>query len=137
MSLVSAPAARRLAFGIVLGQAAITVVAAAICWALWGPLVARSAAFGGGISTAASLAMWVFAFGSNRGDDPGRVARNFYMGEGAKLAVTIALFIIVLRYVEVNAGAMFGAYIATLFVYWIALANALPPLGGRPAARGR
>jgi hypothetical protein len=30
---------------------------------------------------------------------------------------------------------MFGAYVATFFVYWVALANALPPLGGRPASR--
>jgi hypothetical protein len=31
---------------------------------------------------------------------------------------------------------LFGAYIATLFVYWIALANALPPLSGTaPAAK--
>ena len=33
------------------------------------------------------------------------------------------------------ALAFFGAYIATLFVYWIALANALPPLAGTAAAK--
>jgi hypothetical protein len=30
---------------------------------------------------------------------------------------------------------MLGTYIATFFVFWVALANALPPLGpGRPPA---
>jgi hypothetical protein len=38
---------------------------------------------------------------------------------------------------KVSFPALFGAYIATLFVYWIALANALPPLSGTatPAKR--
>ena len=36
---------------------------------------------------------------------------------------------------KVSYAALFGAYIATLFVYWIALANALPPLAGVTAAK--
>jgi hypothetical protein len=33
--------------------------------------------------------------------------------------------------------AMLGTYMATFFVFWVALANALPPLGGVPRARRR
>lgn len=124
MSFVTAPAARRLAFGIVLGQVAMTLAVAGLCWALGGALAGRSAALGGGISAVASFAMWVFAFGSGQGEDPQRVARSFYVGEAVKLAVTVVLFIVVLRLVPVSAAPMFGAYIATLFVYWIALATA-------------
>jgi len=47
-----------------------------------------------------------------------------------------ALFVTVFVTMKVNFAALFGAYIATLFVYWVALANALPPLGGTaPAAK--
>jgi hypothetical protein len=64
------------------------------------------------------------------------VARAFYVGEAAKLAVTVALFVLVFVTMKVSFAALFGAYIATLFVYWVALANALPPLGGTaPAAK--
>ena len=38
------------------------------------------------------------------------------------------------RHQEFPKDARVGAYIATLFVYWIALANALPPLGGNVSA---
>ena len=38
---------------------------------------------------------------------------------------------------KVSFAALFGTYIATLFVYWIALANALPPLAGTANAAKR
>jgi F0F1-type ATP synthase assembly protein I len=47
-----------------------------------------------------------------------------------KLAVTVVLFVAVFVTLKVSFPALFGTYIATLFVYWIALANALPPLAG-------
>jgi len=48
-----------------------------------------------------------------------------------KLGVTVTLFVVVFLTMQVSFAALFGAYIATLFVYWIALANALPPLSGK------
>ena len=39
--------------------------------------------------------------------------------------------------VKVSFAALFGSYIAKLFVYWIALANALPPLSGTANAAKR
>ena len=85
MVTLELPQARRLAASVVLGQVVITVLAAAICFAVWGRTSGLSALVGGGISAIASAAL---------------------------------------------------ALIATLFVYWVALANALPPLGGTaPAAK--
>jgi hypothetical protein len=40
------------------------------------------------------------------------------------------LFVVVLKSMKVVPLAMLGSYIATFFVFWVALANALPPLGG-------
>jgi ATP synthase protein I len=114
----------------VLGQVVITVLAAAICFAVWGRVAGLSALVGGGISAVSSAVLAFFAFGSPAGADAARVARAFYVGEGLKLAVTVALFVVVFMTFKVSFAALFGTYIATLFVYWIALANALPPLAG-------
>jgi ATP synthase protein I len=128
------PQARRLAMSVVLGQVAVTVVAAAICFAVWGRVAGFSALVGGGISVLASAALALIGFSSPAGAEPERVARSFYVGEGVKLAVTVASFVVVFLTMKVSFAAMFGSYIATLFVYWIALANALPPLSGAGAA---
>ena len=62
--------------------------------------------------------------------------RGFYVGEAVKVAVVVVLFTLVLRTLKVSPLAMFAAYVATFFVYWVALANALPPLGGYPPKGG-
>jgi F0F1-type ATP synthase assembly protein I len=128
------PQARRLAASVVLGQVVISVVAAAICFAVWGATAALSALVGGGISAAASLVLAWFGFRAPAGAQPEQIARAFYVGEGSKIAVTVVLFVVVLTTMKVAYMALFGTYIATLFVYWIALANALPPLTGGSTA---
>jgi ATP synthase protein I len=122
---------------VVLGQVVITAVVAAICFAVWGLVAGISAAVGGGISAASSAALALIGFASPAGSDPERVARAFYVGEAVKLAVTVALFVVVFLTLKVSFAALFGTYIATLFVYWIALANALPPLAGTANAARR
>jgi ATP synthase protein I len=114
----------------VLGQVVVTVVAAILCFVVWGRTPGLSALAGGGISVIASAVLAIIGFSAPAGAAAERVARKFYVGEATKLAVTVALFVTVLLTMKVNFAALFGAYIATLFVYWIALANALPPLAG-------
>ena len=82
---------------------------------------------GGGISCIASAVLAFIGFAAPAGAAAERIARSFYVGEAAKLAVTVGLFVTVFVTMKVSFAAMFGTYIATLFVYWIALANALPP----------
>jgi ATP synthase protein I len=131
------PQARRLAGSVVLGQVVVTVVAAIICFAVWGRTPGLSALAGGGISVLASAVLAVIGFSAPAGAAPATIARKFYVGEASKLALTVALFVAVFVSMKVSAPALFGTYIATLFVYWIALANALPPLAGtaKPANR--
>lgn len=135
MVTLELPQARRLAMSVVLGQVAVTVVVAIICFAVWGRIPGLSALVGGGISAVASAALVFIGFGSPAGAPAERVARSFYVGEGVKLAVTVALFVVAFVTLKVSFAALFGAYIATLFVYWIALANALPPLAGTATAK--
>jgi ATP synthase protein I len=131
------PQARRLAGSVVLGQVVVTAVAAIICFAVWGGSVGLSALVGGGISVIASAVLAFIGFSAPAGAAPETIARKFYVGEALKLAVTVALFVTVFLTMKVSFAALFGAYIGTLFVYWIALANALPPLGGTANAAKR
>ncbi len=131
MVTLELPQARRLAGSVVLGQVVITVLAAAICFAVWGRNAGLSALVGGGISAVASAVLAFFAFRSPAGAEAATIARAFYVGEGLKLAVTVVLFVVVMLTMQVSFAALFGTYIATLFMYWVALANALPSLDGK------
>ena len=129
--------ARRLALSVVLGQAAVTVICALASWLIAGPHAALSAAMGGGISTAASLVMALLGFGGKSAADGQRAMRACLIGETAKIAMVIVLFVVVLKTMRVVPLAMLGTYVATFCVFWIALANLLPPLGGTNVPRGR
>ena len=133
MAALDLPRARRLAFGVVATQAAVSVVAAACAFALAGRVDALSALAGGGIATAGSLAMAGLVFGGSGGGAE-RAMNRFYLGEALKLAVVVVLFVVVLKAMRVAPLAMFAGFAATFLVYWIALLGVLPALGG--ARRG-
>ena len=126
MSAIDLPHARRLAFGVVLGQAVVTAVVA--LGALWlaGRVAAVSALLGGGIATAGSLAMAGVGLGGVAPGSAQRALSAFYIGEAVKLAVVIALFVVVLKWVKVAPLAMLAAFAATFLVYWIVLLSAWP-----------
>jgi ATP synthase protein I len=134
--VIDLPAAKRLAFGVVRGQAAMTLVAALVGWALGGLHVGSSAALGGGIGTLASLGMALLAFRGTAGSSPGRILGAFYAGELVKVALAIVSFILVLKLTGAAPLPMFAAYMATFVVYWIVLARmALPALSAARRAR--
>jgi len=133
VSAIELPRARRLAFRVVLGQAAVTVIAALIAWVMGGERAGLSALAGGGIATAGSLAMAVLVMSGTLAGNAQRALSAFYVGEALKLALVAVLFVIVLKVMRVAPLAMFAAFAATFLVYWIALLSALPSAGG---ARG-
>lgn len=126
VTVIDLPQARRLAFGVVLGQAAATVLAGLLAWAISGERAAFSALLGGGIGTASSLILALAGF-SRRAAGPEGALRAFYRGEALKLVVVVGLFTATFRLTKVVPLAMFAAFAATFFVYWIALATALWP----------
>jgi len=126
--VVDLRAVRRLATGVVLGQFAVTVLVALVSLWLAGTRALVSALLGGGISTLATLAMALVAFGRWAQGSLYRVLGAFLVGELVKLAVLITLFVIVLKTLTVSPGAWFAAYLATFLVYWIALAAQLPSI---------
>jgi ATP synthase protein I len=119
---IDLPNARRLAFGVVLGQAVVTGIVALLSFAMAGPAGGWSAILGGGISTLASLAMAVVAFGGASADAQ-RAVTAFYVGEALKLALVVALFVLVLKVMKVSPLPLFAAYMATFLVYWVVLAR--------------
>lgn len=130
--------ARRLAFSVVLGQAGATLLAALVCLAVEGESGALSALLGGGIGTAASLAMALIAFGRTPRSAP-LILAAFFLGELAKLVLMIGLFVAAWHWMRPSPGAMFAAYGATFLVYWVALARMLrqPVIGPRPLGEAR
>lgn len=130
MLAIDLPHARRLAFGVVLAQAAVTVTAALVAWALADRRAALSALLGGGIATLGSLVMAALVFGGATLSAP-RVLGTFYVGEAVKVLLVIVLFTLVLKWVNVAPLAMFIAFAVTFLVYWIALVRALPLPGGK------
>ena len=123
MTAIDLPNPRRLALGVALGQAAVGLVAALLCWAIEDSRAALSAALGGGISSAASLVMALLSFSKEAATDPLRAVRAFFVGEAAKVTVVIVLFVVVFKTTKVVAPAMLGTYVATFFVFWVALAK--------------
>jgi F0F1-type ATP synthase assembly protein I len=124
-------AARRLAFGVVLGQAAVTVLATLAGWALGGAHAGLSAALGGAIGTIASLGMALLVFARRSAASAARILGMFYAGELVKVALAIVCFILVLKLAGASPGPMFAAYLGTFIVYWVVLARmALPALTG-------
>ena len=126
MLAIDLPQARRLAFGVVLGQTLVSVTAALCAWAVSGTHAAWSALAGGGIATVGSVAMAALVFGSATVNRPERVLGRFYLGEAAKVALVVVLFVVVLKNMPVVPLAMFAAFAATYLVYWIALITTLP-----------
>src|SRR5690348_13395185 len=94
---IDLPNPRRLALSVVLGQAAVTVICALVSLWIADAQAAVSALLGGGISSVASLAMALVAFGRKGATDPQRVMRAFFAGEAAKVVVVIVLFVVVLK----------------------------------------
>ena len=127
---IDAAQARRMAFTVVFWQGVVTIAVAVVSYWMAGRLAAMSALIGGGISTLASLVMAALSFRRSSLANPYSAVRGFYVGEAAKLATVVVLFVMVLRTMKVSPLAMFAAYVATFFVYWVALANALPTLRG-------
>jgi len=134
---IDLPNPRRLALSVVLGQAAVTLLCALASFGIADSHAALSALLGGGISCVASLAMALVGFGKQAATDPQRAIRAFFAGETAKVAVVIVLFVVVLKTMKVVPLAMLGSYIATFTVFWVALASALPVLGGLRSKRVR
>ncbi|MFT4583213.1 MAG: F0F1-type ATP synthase assembly protein I [Gammaproteobacteria bacterium] len=93
-----------------------------------------SALVGAGIGILPTYYLAIRMFRRTRGAfSPEQALRNIYLGEGLKVAFTIALFVLAMLQLDVNLGAVAGAYMATVVVNWVAIYTA--DLGESPSKR--
>lgn len=115
--------AQRIGWRTVYGQAVVTAFVAVLSLVLAGPHGLVSALLGGGINTLATLAMVLIAFGGRTRADAQSAVLTFFLGEFAKLALMIVLFVVVLKVYRVAPLPLFGAFLATFIVHWVVLAR--------------
>lgn len=121
---------RRTAVRILVAQAAMTIVIAAVCALIWGRTHAMSALAGGLIGLIANAFMTLSALRPTA-SAAGALGRLMF-GQLMKVAVTVALLVIVARGGWANWPALLVAYIAVLMVFWF-----VPAWDSRPRrARG-
>jgi ATP synthase protein I len=136
VAAIDLPHARRLAYGVVLGQGAVTVIVALAVWGWAGRQAGISALLGGGVSTAGSLAMAVLGFRAPAQASGRALLTALLVGEAAKFGVIVVLFVLVLTLMKTSGVAMLAAYAATFLVYWMVLASWLPGVrAGRDRGR--
>ena len=119
-------ALRRAAYRLAAWQAALTFGVAAVAAAIGGGAAAQSALMGGGISIVAGLYQALRMFSGQATLQPERFMRAVYTGEAIKIALTVALFIVVIRVMRPQFAPMIVAYAATFVVYRAALGTGYP-----------
>jgi ATP synthase protein I len=117
---------RRAAYRLAAWQVALTLGVAAVAAAVGKPGAAQSALMGGGINIVAGLYQALRMFGSQAALQPERVLRAVYTSEAIKIALTVALFIVVIRVMRPQFAPMIVAYAATFVVYLVALGTGYP-----------
>jgi ATP synthase protein I len=107
---------RRTAARILMAQAAITILIAAVCALIWGRTHAMSALAGGLIGLIANVFMTLSALRPTA-SAAGALGRLMF-GQLVKIAVTIGALLIVARGGWANWPALLIAYAATLVMFW-------------------
>jgi len=105
---------------ILLIQAAVLAVIFLGGWVWFGWQVARSVGYGG-MTALIPNAYFALRMCRDRGKNPRRIIRGFYMGEAVKLILTAVLFVLVFRLPEIRFMPLFAGFVAVLGVFWFAL----------------
>ena len=113
--------ARKTVVVILVLQIVVTLAVAIASLAVVDVRAGYSALIGGGINVFATLYYARVVFSAGPGATAARVARAFYLGEVAKIVLTIVLFVFVLSSVNVAPLQLFIAYAASMLAFWLAL----------------
>jgi F0F1-type ATP synthase assembly protein I len=116
MTIARDPEVRRIAARILLAQAAMTILIAAVCLVFWSRIHALSALAGGLIGLIANAYMTLTTLRSTA-SAAGALGR-LMVGQFFKVALTVGLMLIVAQGKWANWPALICAYMATLIVFW-------------------
>jgi F0F1-type ATP synthase assembly protein I len=129
MTVARDPEIRRIAARILLAQAATTILIAALCLVFLGRTQGLSALAGGMIGLIANAYMTLNALRSSA-SAAGALGR-LMVGQLVKVALTVALMVIVARGHWANWPVLIFAYAVTLVVFWF-----VPMMSMRPRRAG-
>jgi F0F1-type ATP synthase assembly protein I len=132
MTVSSDPQTRRLAGRILLGQAAVTIILAALVAAGAGQKSGLSALSGGLIGLIANLYMTIAALRPAR--SAGFAFGRLLVGQFVKVLLTVGMFLAVAQRKDVVWPAVIAGYVATLVVFWVVPVLAAPKLPPRSKA---
>jgi F0F1-type ATP synthase assembly protein I len=122
--------ARRQALAVVLSQALLGLIVAAMCLAIGGTRAGASALLGAAIGVAATTLMAFAMLRHGEGATLARATIGFFLGWLVKVGFTVALLVVAFRSPGVSPVPMLAAYVATFLGYWIGAARS-----GGPARR--
>jgi F0F1-type ATP synthase assembly protein I len=121
---------RRQALAVVLSQAVLGAVVAAVCYAIDGSRAGASALLGTAIGVAATTLMAFAMLRHGEGATLMRATIGFFLGWLVKVGFTVALLVMAFRSPNVEAVPLLAAYVATFLGYWFGVAR----LDGGPAS---
>jgi ATP synthase protein I len=102
-------------------QAAIVLLSTLLSYVLAGSVTALAVLLGGAIAVV-SGGVYALRMLTVKNNEAQTLVRAHYMGEMAKMAVTLLMFAVVfIWYPVVAALPLFLGYVAALLAYWVAL----------------
>jgi len=121
---------RRQALAVVLSQAVLGAVVAAVCYAIDGTRAGASALLGTAIGVGATAFMAFAMLRHGEGATLMRATIGFFLGWLVKVGFTVALLVLAFRSPNVEAVPLLAAYVATFLGYWFGVVR----LDGGPAS---
>lgn len=119
---------KTIAYGIVLAQLGVALVAGVSSWGLWDMPTGTAVLAGGMIGVITNLYVAARVFGRGAMRPAPQVLRRLFAAEAVKLALTVGLFALAIGVLRLSAPPLLGGYGLTLVVYWLALLPARPRL---------
>lgn len=108
------------AFKLVLLQGVIAFISAVLVFFIWGASAAQSALLGGVVAALPNFVFAVYAFRFAGARQAKQVYASFKRGSVMKFLLTIIMFALVFKFVQVVALAFFVCFILVTFVNWLA-----------------
>ena len=124
---------RRIVLRVVAGQMVVALLATVAIAVAFGPRLGYSALVGALIGVLPSYYLAVRMFRCRQSMLPEQALRGIYLGEGIKVAFTVALFVAAILFLDVEMSVVLLIYLVAVAVNWIAIFVA--DLGESPRKR--
>ncbi|MGI9290593.1 MAG: ATP synthase subunit I [Gammaproteobacteria bacterium] len=118
--------ARQAVFRLTVWQLLLTAIVAGIAYLVFGTEFAFSATVGGLIGIVAGSYQAQRMLRVDAGKYPEAFMRGLWTSEVVKIVLTVALFILAIRLLQVQMVPTIVGYAATYVIYWVALGTRYP-----------